>query len=33
MDENLDKQALLYAALAAAQGKMSNPVKNREVSV
>lgn len=33
MDENMDKQALLYAALAAAQGKMSNPTKNREVAV
>lgn len=33
MSEDMDKQALLYAALAAAQGKMSNPTKNREVAV
>jgi hypothetical protein len=33
MDENIDKQGLLYAALAKAQGGMANPVKNREVAV
>lgn len=33
MSEELNQQSALYAALARAQGSMSNPVKNREVSV
>jgi hypothetical protein len=33
MSDEIKAQAALYAALAKAQGAMSNPVKNREVSV
>lgn len=33
MSDEMKAQAALYAALAKAQGAMSNPIKNREVSV